>query len=69
MEFKRFNSLDGQGLKMLKESGVDLAIITGRTSRCVELRAHHLGITNVYQGVHDKLACLQKNASQTPVTP
>lgn len=59
-EFKRFNSLDGQGLKMLKESGVDLAIITGRTSRCVELRAHHLGITNVYQGVHDKLACLQK---------
>lgn len=33
-EFKRFNSLDGHGLRMLKASGVELAIITGRTSRC-----------------------------------
>lgn len=59
-EFKRFNSLDGHGLKMLKASGVELAIITGRSSRCVELRAHHLGISNVNQGVHDKLACMQR---------
>lgn len=59
-EFKRFNSLDGQGLKMLKASGVELAIITGRTSRCVELRAHNLGISHLYQGVHDKLASMQK---------
>ena len=29
-EFKRFNSLDGHGLKMLKASGVELALITGR---------------------------------------
>ena len=59
-EFKRFNSLDGHGLKMLKASGVELAIITGRTSRCVELRAHHLGISHLYAGVHDKLASMQK---------
>lgn len=59
-EFKRFNSLDGHGLKMLKASGVELAIITGRTSRCVELRAHNLGITHVHQGVHDKLASMQE---------
>src|SRR5512141_1864713 len=54
-EFKRFNSLDGHGLKMLKASGVETAIITGRTSRCVELRAKNLGITHVYQGVENKL--------------
>jgi 3-deoxy-D-manno-octulosonate 8-phosphate phosphatase (KDO 8-P phosphatase) len=53
-EFKRFNSLDGHGLKMLKATGVELAIITGRTSRCVELRAGNLGITHLYQGVHNK---------------
>ncbi|MBI5919806.1 MAG: HAD family hydrolase [Nitrosomonadales bacterium] len=58
-EFKRFNSLDGHGLKMLKASGVELAIITGRTSRCVERRAQNLGINHVYQGVHNKLATLQ----------
>ena len=63
-EFKRFNSLDGHGLKMLKASGVGLAIITGRTSRCVELRAHHLGIAHVHQGVHDKLASMRKMLAQ-----
>lgn len=54
-EFKRFNSLDGHGIKMLRASGVEVAIITGRTSRCVELRAQNLGIQHVYQGVERKL--------------
>ena len=58
-EFKRFNSLDGHGLKMLKASGVELAIITGRTSRCVELRAKNLGITHLFQGVENKLETMQ----------
>jgi 3-deoxy-D-manno-octulosonate 8-phosphate phosphatase (KDO 8-P phosphatase) len=57
-EFKRFNSLDGHGLKMLRASGVETAIITGRTSRCVEARALNLGITHVYQGVEDKLEAM-----------
>jgi 3-deoxy-D-manno-octulosonate 8-phosphate phosphatase (KDO 8-P phosphatase) len=55
-EYKGFNSLDGHGLKMLKGSGVELAIITGRTSRVVEHRARNLGIEIVHQGAHDKLA-------------
>jgi 3-deoxy-D-manno-octulosonate 8-phosphate phosphatase (KDO 8-P phosphatase) len=58
-EFKRFNSLDGHGLKMLRASGVELAIITGRTSRCVELRAQNLGIRHLFQGVEDKLSTMQ----------
>lgn len=59
-EFKRFNSLDGHGLKMLVASGVELAIITGRTSRCVELRAQNLGIRHLFQGVENKLATMQE---------
>jgi 3-deoxy-D-manno-octulosonate 8-phosphate phosphatase (KDO 8-P phosphatase) len=55
-EYKGFNSLDGHGLKMLKGSGVELAIITGRSSRVVECRAKNLGIDIVHQGAHDKLA-------------
>jgi len=55
-EYKGFNSLDGHGLKMLKDTGVRLAIITGRSSRVVEHRAKNLGIDIVYQGAHDKLA-------------
>ncbi len=54
-EFKRFNSLDGHGIKMLRASGVEVAIITARTSRCVELRARNLGICHVYQGAERKL--------------
>jgi 3-deoxy-D-manno-octulosonate 8-phosphate phosphatase (KDO 8-P phosphatase) len=54
-EFKRFNALDGHGLKMLHASGVEVAIITGRTSRCVAARAQNLGIQHVFQGVENKL--------------
>lgn len=68
-EFKRFNSLDGHGLKMLKASGVELAIITGRTSRCVELRAHNLGIRHLYQGVGDKLGAMKNLLGQLGLAP
>jgi len=54
-EYKSFNTLDGHGMRMLKQSGVELVIISGRTSRCVELRAQNLGIGLLYQGVEDKL--------------
>lgn len=57
-EFKRFNSLDGHGLKMLRASGVEVAIITGRTSRCVDARAKNLGINHLYQGVEHKLEAM-----------
>lgn len=53
-EIKAFHTLDGHGLKMLAASGVVIAIITGRRSRLVELRAANLGITHLYQGVEDK---------------
>jgi 3-deoxy-D-manno-octulosonate 8-phosphate phosphatase (KDO 8-P phosphatase) len=68
-EFKRFNSLDGHGLKMLKASGVELAIITGRTSRCVELRAKNLGITRLYQGVEDKWGAMQSLLKELNLAP
>lgn len=54
-EYKGFNSLDGHGLKMLKSTGVELAIITGRNSQVVVHRARNLGITHLHQGAHDKL--------------
>ncbi len=68
-EFKRFNSLDGHGLKMLKATGVELAIITGRTSKCVEMRAKNLGITRLYQGVEDKLAAMRSLLADLQLEP
>ncbi|WJW74856.1 3-deoxy-manno-octulosonate-8-phosphatase KdsC [Thiohalobacter sp. IOR34] len=53
-EYKAFNSRDGHGMKMLKKHGVEIGIITGRTSQVVEHRVRNLGIEHVYQGQLDK---------------
>jgi 3-deoxy-D-manno-octulosonate 8-phosphate phosphatase (KDO 8-P phosphatase) len=53
-EMKGFSSIDGHGLKMLAKSGVRVAIITGRRSRAVELRAQNLGVDLLLQGIEDK---------------
>ena len=59
-ELKRFNVHDGHGMRMLMDSGVKVAIITSRSSRCVEARARNLGIDLLYQGAADKLAAFQE---------
>ena len=53
-EMKAFSSLDGHGIKMLMQAGLQVAIISGRRSRALELRAQNLGIDRLYQGVEDK---------------
>jgi len=54
-EIKAFHSRDGHGMKMLQSSGVELGIITGRTSEVVEHRMKSLGVEHVYQGQQEKL--------------
>jgi 3-deoxy-D-manno-octulosonate 8-phosphate phosphatase (KDO 8-P phosphatase) len=54
-EYKAFNSLDGHGMRMLQEGGINAAIITGRKSKVVEHRMNDLGVTRVYQGYRDKI--------------
>jgi 3-deoxy-D-manno-octulosonate 8-phosphate phosphatase (KDO 8-P phosphatase) len=54
-ELKAFNTRDGLGLKALQRFGIELALITGRSSPIVSQRAEQLGIRHVYQGTDDKL--------------
>ena len=63
-EYKAFNSHDGLGMKMLKASGVEMAIITGRTSNVVVKRAENTGVAHFYQGVEDKLEALEHLAQK-----
>jgi 3-deoxy-D-manno-octulosonate 8-phosphate phosphatase (KDO 8-P phosphatase) len=58
-EMKAFNTLDGQGIKMLMASGVTTAIISGRNSVATERRARNLGIPHLFQGREDKLVVLE----------
>ncbi|MFT5691920.1 MAG: 3-deoxy-D-manno-octulosonate 8-phosphate phosphatase (KDO 8-P phosphatase) [Oceanicoccus sp.] len=59
-ELKAFNILDGQGIKMLQSSGVEVAIITGRQSNIVAKRANNLEIRHLVQGREDKLVALDE---------
>jgi 3-deoxy-D-manno-octulosonate 8-phosphate phosphatase (KDO 8-P phosphatase) len=61
LEFKRFDILDGLGIKMLQLAGIEVAIITGRVSESVAIRARELGIKDVIQDEHArKLPALRK---------
>lgn len=59
-EMKAFNTLDGQGLKLLQRDGIEIAFISARRAKLVALRAANLGIDRVEQGVEDKLACFDR---------
>lgn len=64
-EFKTFNTLDGLGIKMLMQSGIETAVITGRSSLVVENRIKNLGMHYYFQGREDKLTALNELLDQT----
>jgi len=68
-EYKAFNSRDGHGIKMLRASGVETAIITGRSSQVVLLRARNLGIAHLFQGADDKLGAFEKLLASMNLAP
>jgi 3-deoxy-D-manno-octulosonate 8-phosphate phosphatase (KDO 8-P phosphatase) len=53
-ELKQFHVHDGLGIHWLLRSGIAVGIVSGRTSRAVEVRAKELGLTFVFQGIQDK---------------
>jgi 3-deoxy-D-manno-octulosonate 8-phosphate phosphatase (KDO 8-P phosphatase) len=59
-ELKTFSAHDGHGLKMLATSGVPCALLSGRRSSAVAVRAAELGIEHVLQGIEDKLTACQQ---------
>ena len=63
-EMKRFSIVDGLGLVMCREAGIELAWISGRASGATSIRAKELGITRVVQGRKDKITALQELADE-----
>lgn len=56
---KRFSTLDGHGLKLLRQAGITPAVITGRDSKPLRVRLQALGIAHVRYGTEDKLPAAQ----------
>ncbi len=68
LETKCFNVKDGHGIKMLQRYGIEIGIITGRTSVVVDIRARELGIELVYQGALKKLDSYDDVKQKTGLT-
>ena len=57
---KRFNTLDGLGLKLLQSAGITPAIISGRDSQALRARLQALGVVHLHCGVADKRAAAEE---------
>ena len=68
-EAKKFDVRDGHGLKMLMRTGVEVIILTGRTSPAVAHRAADLGITGIYQGAKNKLMVFEQILREKNILP
>lgn len=60
IESKAFYVQDGTAITYLHRAGIKTAIISGRESKVVELRAKELCIEDVYLGIHNKLEAYEK---------
>lgn len=67
-EIKTFNTLDGHGIRLLQHYGIQVGVITGRSSEALEHRMRDLDIEHLYQGCIDKHAAFQKLLSKLNLT-
>ncbi len=64
-EIKCFHAKDGLGIRLLMDAGIQVGIVTGRSSEALIHRCRNLGISLVFDGVKDKEAVLEKVLKQT----
>jgi len=67
-EWKKFNTRDGMGIKLLQRAGIITAIVTQERTKLVARRAEKLAIPELHQGVMDKLSCVREMAARYGLT-
>jgi 3-deoxy-D-manno-octulosonate 8-phosphate phosphatase (KDO 8-P phosphatase) len=68
-ELKRFFVQDGQGLRWLQKSGIEIGLLSGRSSKAVAQRAEELGIALVYQGQSNKIKVFERLIKKLDLLP
>ena len=68
-EYKCFHARDGHGINLLRQTGVEIAVISGRKSKTVELRMKNLGIQLIYQGHEHKLQAFNEIIEKLSISP
>lgn len=67
-EWKKFNTRDGMGIKLLQKAGLITAIVTMERTKLVNRRAEKLAVPEVHQGVTDKLGILRDMVARHGLT-
>ncbi|WP_090897514.1 KdsC family phosphatase [Candidatus Nitrospira nitrificans] len=67
-EWKKFNTRDGMGIKLLQKAGLITAIVTQERTRLVARRAEKLAIPELHQGVMDKLSVIRDMAMRHDIS-
>ena len=67
-EWKKFNTRDGMGIKLLQRAGIITAIVTQERTKLVARRAEKLAIPELHQGVMDKLLLVSEMAVRHGLT-
>jgi len=68
-ESKSFNTQDGFGLRILQDAGVQVGIITARSSDALDRRCKDLKISLIYQGAANKLIAYKEIVKTTGLKP
>ena len=63
-EWKKFNTRDGMGIKLLQRAGIITAIVTQERTKLVARRAEKLAIPELHQGAMDKLTVIREMAAR-----
>ncbi len=66
---KEFHVRDGLGIQQIARAGIEVAVISGRKSKMVDVRCRELGVEHVYQGAKDKLPVLEKLCARLKIEP
>lgn len=65
---KRFNILDGLGIKLLQQGGITPVVITGRDSAPLRKRLAALGVDRVFYGTEDKAPAAERSLAELGLT-
>ncbi|MBI5559387.1 MAG: HAD-IIIA family hydrolase [Deltaproteobacteria bacterium] len=68
-EIKTFHVRDGFGMNLLRQAGVEIGLITARSSKALERRVRDLNLTHVYQGKRQKVEVFAQLIKELQLAP
>lgn len=66
-QIKIFSVKDGIGIRLLKEAGIQVGIITGRKGKALQHRCDNLGLELIFEGIRDKEKVLDDIRTKTGI--